>query len=88
LLEATEYINAMNMMHRDLNPKNIMFAKKNDLKSLKIIDFRLANLSPISNERCGTPGYMAPEVITLKDYKSKYDSKCDIFSLGIIMYKL
>jgi serine/threonine protein kinase len=75
-------------MHRDLNPKNIVFAKKKDLTSIKIIDFRLATLSAFSNERCGTPGYMAPEVANIKDYKSKYDSKCDIFSLGAIMYKL
>ena len=57
------------MMHRDLNPNNIIFAKKQDLSSLKIIDFRLACLNPFSNERCGNPGYIAPEVLTIKESK-------------------
>lgn len=76
------------MMHRDLNPANVVLAKKKVLSSLKIIDFRLACLHPTSNERKGRPGYIAPEVANISDYKYKYDSKCDIFSLGAIMYKL
>lgn len=65
-----------------------MFARKKELTSLKIIDFRLACLNPTSYERKGQIGYLAPEVANIKDYKSKYDSKCDIFSLGVIMFKL
>jgi serine/threonine protein kinase len=38
--------------------------------------------------RCGTPGYVAPEVINLKDTKSKYKPICDIFSLGLIFHIL
>jgi len=34
--------------------------------------------------RCGTPGYVAPEVINIKDMKTKYSSICDIYSLGLI----
>jgi calcium-dependent protein kinase len=36
--------------------------------------------------RCGTPGYVAPEVINIKDMKQKYGSICDIFSLGLIFH--
>ena len=38
--------------------------------------------------RCGTPGYVAPEVINLKDMKAKYQPVCDIFSLGLIFHIL
>jgi len=38
--------------------------------------------------RCGTPGYVAPEVINIKDMKAKYSSICDIFSLGLIFHLL
>lgn len=38
--------------------------------------------------RCGTPGYVAPEVINIKDMKTKYSSICDIYSLGLIFHIL
>jgi serine/threonine protein kinase len=38
--------------------------------------------------RCGTPGFVAPEVINIKDMKAKYSSICDIFSLGLIFHYL
>lgn len=38
--------------------------------------------------RCGTPGYVAPEVINIKDMKTKYDPICDMFSLGLIFHLL
>jgi calcium-dependent protein kinase len=38
--------------------------------------------------RCGTPGYVAPEVINVKDTKRKYTALCDIFSLGLTFHIL
>lgn len=38
--------------------------------------------------RCGTPGYVAPEVINIKDMKMKYSPICDIYSLGLIFHIL
>ncbi len=38
--------------------------------------------------RCGTPGYVAPEVINIKDMKTKYTPICDMFSLGLIFHLL
>lgn len=38
--------------------------------------------------RCGTPGYVAPEVINIKDMKIKYTPACDIYSLGLIFHLL
>ena len=36
--------------------------------------------------RCGTPGYVAPEVVNLKDLKAKYGTICDLFSVGVIFH--
>lgn len=56
-----------------------------------IADFGLAEF--VNSEeylfvRCGTPGYVAPEVINIKDMKKRYSSICDIFSLGLIFHIL
>lgn len=79
------------IMHRDLKPENIMFKDANSLNNLRIVDFGLAtyeNVQVYPFPKCGTPGYVAPEIANLKDLTSKYDSICDMFSVGCIFYKL
>lgn len=54
-----------------------------------IADFGLAEFADIDEYlfvRCGTPGFVAPEVINIKDMKKKYSPICDIFSLGLIFH--
>lgn len=61
------------------------------MESVIIADFGLATYvnEPVYLYcRCGTPGYVAPEVINIKDMKSKYSSICDIYSLGLVFYLL
>lgn len=56
-----------------------------------VADFGLATLADEKEYlfiRCGTPGYVAPEVVNLKDLSAKYDPICDIFSLGVIFHML
>jgi calcium-dependent protein kinase len=56
-----------------------------------IADFGLAEFVGAESYlfvRCGTPGYVAPEVINIKDMKTKYSSVCDMFSLGLIFHNL
>lgn len=71
-------------MHRDMKPENIIFENKNNLK-IKIVDLGFAT-SFINYRKlytkCGTPGYIAPEILKNKEY----DEKVDIFSLGVIFY--
>ena len=84
-------MHSKNIMHRDLKPENIMLQKKGDLNSLKIVDFGLATYSNIDKylfPKCGTPGYVAPEIANLVDKSLKYDKVCDIFSAGVIFFKL
>lgn len=38
--------------------------------------------------RCGTPGFVAPEVINIKDLKTRYDKVCDVYSLGLVFHLL
>mgnify|MGYP001811096444 CR=1 FL=1 len=55
---------------------------------IKIIDFGLCTKiqnSPLKRRRqCGTPGYIAPEVLN----SFHYDEKCDMFSVGVIMFEM
>lgn len=78
-------------MHRDLKLENILFKKPKKMESVVIADFGLATYvnEPVYLYcRCGTPGFVAPEVINIKDMKSKYSSICDIYSLGLVFYLL
>jgi calcium-dependent protein kinase len=78
------------IMHRDLKPENILFKAENSFECV-IADFGLAEFSDAAEYlfvRCRTPGYVAPEVINIKDMKTKYEPICDIFSLGLIFHIL
>ncbi len=83
-------MHAKRIMHRDLKPENILLRKKDALDCV-IADFGLAEFTDAEMylfSRCGTPGFVAPEVINIKDMKAKYHPICDIFSLGLIFYML
>lgn len=56
-----------------------------------LVDFGLAtytNNQKFLFTRCGTPGYVAPEIANLKEKDELYDEKCDIFSFGVIMHMI
>lgn len=83
LFSAVYYLHDNNIVHGDLQPKNIHFAKpENDL--VKIIDFgtsRRINEQHAMHGVFGTAMYNAPEVI-----EGEYSEKCDLWSLGVLMY--
>ena len=83
LLNGLLYLHTNHIMHRDLKSANI-FLMKNGL--LKIGDLNVSKLSKSNYARTktGTPYYLAPEVWEDKPY----DYKCDIWSLGCIIYEL
>ncbi|KAM3137303.1 hypothetical protein pb186bvf_010673 [Paramecium bursaria] len=84
IFDALEYLHKRQIMHRDLKPENIVL--KDQDYDIKLVDFGLAAFfnSDQSSKRCGTPGYVAPEI--LED--QKYDEKVDVFSAGVILYVL
>ena len=74
-------------MHRDLKPENLIFRSEDAWGECIIADFGLAEFSDAEEYlfvRCGTPGYVAPEVLLGKSY----DLKCDVFSIGVILFIL
>ena len=77
-------------MHRDLKPENLLFSDK-ECKTLKLVDFGLAafaNEDPYIFPKCGTPGFVAPEIANLQDKNSGYGVICDMFSIGVIFHIL
>ena len=89
LLTALSYLHyACDICHRDIKPENIMFKEKNDINSLKLLDFGLSLENFESKnylENCGTLVYMAPELLI---NNIKYTKGVDVWSVGIILYML
>ena len=78
-------------MHRDLKPQNILLKTNNEnTYELAIIDMGLCGFlndkDPVYR-KCGTPGFVAPEVFVAKT-QDDYNEKCDIFSAGVIFHAL
>ena len=90
ILKGVKWIHEKQIIHRDLKTDNIMFSNITGL-SVKIIDMGLSTRKDKDHymfPKCGTPGYVAPEVVNLEDKVFKYSEKCDLFSVGSIFYKL
>lgn len=91
LLLAVDFLHKRNIVHRDLKMDNILINEIKDLKllSVRIADFGLATILPEDINKkiwyvCGTPTYIAPEVLRGTGYREKVD----IFSLGGIFFNL
>ncbi|XP_031490526.1 serine/threonine-protein kinase ATG1t [Nymphaea colorata] len=87
LATGYEVLHAHHVIHRDLKPENILLSTPNCDAVLKISDFGLSRtIGPGDNAEtvCGSPLYMAPEVLQFQ----KYDEKVDLWSLGVIAFEL
>lgn len=85
LLYTLAYCHQRGIVHRDLKPENILLAEDDNLDSIHISDFGLAHMFDFPGQLhsyCGTPGYMAPEIIT----NQSYGPEVDMWSLGVITY--
>ena len=88
IFNALSYLHySCDVCHRDVKPENIMFSEKNNISSLKLLDFGLSSdsfESKLRLQNCGTLTYMAPEQIS----GAIYSKAVDVWSVGIILYML
>ena len=93
LLRALSHMQKVGIMHRDIKPDNIMLRNRTK-PELVLTDFGLSTFEKEPKylyPKCGTPGYVAPEIINKKQTDADletwhYTSICDIFSLGATFY--
>jgi calcium-dependent protein kinase len=89
LLRGLGRMHSQRIMHRDLKPENIMLRSNNSMSPI-IVDYGLATFADVEKYlfyRCGTPGYVAPEIIGLSESKH-IEPQCDVFSAGVIFHIL
>lgn len=88
VLETIAYLHQHDIVHRDLKPENLLLCSPHDDNDIKLADFGLACKaaagSPLLTKFCGSPDYVAPEIIARKPY----GKPVDIWSLGVITYIL
>lgn len=86
VLEAVDFMHDKGVVHRDLKPENLLYYSPADDSKIMISDFGLSKTaeSGAMATACGTPGYVAPEVLA----QQPYDKEVDVWSIGVIAYIL
>ncbi|KAG9269619.1 caM kinase-like vesicle-associated protein isoform X2 [Astyanax mexicanus] len=85
LLEAVAYLHSLNIVHRNLKLENLMYYTENNHNKVVLRDFYLSRFENGSiTEPCGTPEYLAPEVVA----RHRYGRPVDCWAVGVIMYML
>lgn len=87
LFEALNFCHEQKIAHRDLKPENLLLMSRSNDREIKIADFGFAkrvNSEHCLMTQCGTPGYVAPEIL----HGVPYGTKSDMWSLGVITYIL
>eukprot|EP00667_Euglena_gracilis_P006181 EG_transcript_6237 len=100
LLSATRYMHQSGVVHRDIKPENIMLSRRPStdddtdwLTDIRLVDFgfaaRCAPGEEVLRDVCGTPEYVAPEVIsTWRGQRIAYGQSCDLWAVGAVAYVL
>ncbi|KAG0163865.1 hypothetical protein DFQ28_009590 [Apophysomyces sp. BC1034] len=87
VLTGLQYLHEHNIVHRDMKPENLLFKTPESDADLVICDFGIAKLSDDDTALetvCGSPGYVAPEVLL----KKGYGTAIDMWAVGVITYTL
>ncbi|XP_067253135.1 calcium/calmodulin-dependent protein kinase IGa [Chanodichthys erythropterus] len=86
VLEAVSYLHQNSIVHRDLKPENLLYYSPEENAKIMISDFGLSKMADhgVMSTACGTPGYVAPEVLAQKPYSKAVDC----WSIGVITYIL
>uniref|UniRef100_A0A667YHJ3 Calcium/calmodulin-dependent protein kinase IGa n=1 Tax=Myripristis murdjan TaxID=586833 RepID=A0A667YHJ3_9TELE len=86
VLQAVSYLHENSIVHRDLKPENLLYYNTDENAKIMVSDFGLSKMSEhgVMSTACGTPGYVAPEVLAQKPYSKAVDC----WSIGVITYIL
>ena len=89
ILDALAHAHANGILHRDVKPSNVMFARRGAGRRLVLIDFGLARLSdeaPLTAAGicAGSPSYIAPERLA----GGAYDARSDVYATGVVLYEM
>jgi len=87
IVGAIDYLHKQDIAHRDLKPENLLVKSIQNDTEVKIADFGLSKIidkEKLMQTACGTPGYVAPEVLNAEGY----DKEVDMWSIGVITYIL
>jgi len=92
ILSAVKYLHSVEIAHRDLKPENILLVNKTEDR-IKLTDFGLSRVvgeGSFMQTICGTPMYVAPEVVENMGQKCPkgYGKSVDVWSLGVILYTM
>ncbi|GAA6010087.1 hypothetical protein JCM11491_005861 [Sporobolomyces phaffii] len=88
--QAVAYLHSCGITHRDLKPENLLLTKSNK-PVCKVTDFGLAKMvtdQTMLKTMCGTPTYLAPEVILNPNPQAGYSPAVDAWSIGVVLFSL
>lgn len=90
-LIGLKHMHEQHLAHRDLKPENLLLSSKEPDASIKLADFgfsREVKGSRDCHDMVGTPEYMAPELVALRDKDVGYGKPVDIWAMGVVLYIL
>ena len=85
IVDAIRYCHGIGIIHRDLKPENLLYESEEEGSMLKVTDFGVARYvqqTELATTACGTPNYVAPEIIA----GGGYGKEVDYWSIGVIIY--
>ena len=91
VLKGMEYLHSKNIVHRDLKLENILLSDGSSSAIVKIADFGLARFFADDSQLrtiCGSPLYVAPEILDIGANMETYTPAVDMWSIGVMLYIL